>query len=344
VTNAVITSISVEAQPVKTEYAVNDSLDLSGIVIRGTDSLAVSRDITGECTPTYNFSTPGTKTITITHTPSGKTANFDVTVLPHGIPFYNMKSISGRTVTKDIGEDGAFYDAGTEPVSVPSFKIGETEITWELWKAVYEWATDASRGANRYTFANPGQQGGSPSTTYPVGTNQHPVTAITWWDALAWCNAYSEIMGKTPVYKYAGAVLRESESYGYYPEIDSAADGYRLPTEAEWEYAARGGDPDAAYWDYTYAGSNTAYNVAVFNVTQTAAVKSKAANALGLYDMSGNVWEWCGDIEFLLVGLQTIKGGGFSDTASDCDIGVWWPLADNGYVYYDVGFRVVCKP
>jgi hypothetical protein len=96
-------------------------------------------------------------------------------------------------------------------IPVPGgFSIEETEIPYKLWKVVYYWATDDARGTNRYTFANPGRQGGD-HITGPVGTNQHPVTTISWRDAVVWCNAYSEATGKTPVFNYGDVVLRESE-------------------------------------------------------------------------------------------------------------------------------------
>jgi formylglycine-generating enzyme required for sulfatase activity len=202
--------------------------------------------------------------------------------------------------------------------------MGESEITYELWKAVYDWATSTARGANKYTFANQGRQGGNGEYggTAPVGTNQHPVTMVTWRDAVVWCNAYSEALGKTPYYYYSGAVLRESEDYTVAQGIGKAenavfntsATGFRLPTEVQWEYAARGGDPtDTTQWQYTHAGclQHVLFNYAWYDYNSsgtTHPVKSKRHTKMhgvlespidgledGLYDMSGNVYEFCQD-------------------------------------------------
>ncbi len=201
-----------------------------------------------------------------------------------------------------------FTDDGTSAqpnhtVTLSAFFMDKHEVTSQQWQDVYIWATN-----NGYAFTNPGA-GKVPN---------HPVQMVNWYNCVKWCNARSEKEGLTPCYYTNAAqtlVYRGGSANLSNEWVNWSANGYRLPTEAEWEKAARGGavgmrfpwsdanaitNSRANYYGntaYAYDLGPNGYNPAFTNepMPYTSPVGYFAPNGYGLYDMAGNVWEWCWD-------------------------------------------------
>jgi formylglycine-generating enzyme required for sulfatase activity len=165
-----------------------------------------------------------------------------------------------------------------QTVVVSAFAVDRYEVTKALWDEVARWAA-----ANGYDF---GPEDGLGKAL------DHPVYKVTWYEAVKWANARSEREGLTPCYTLSGSVYRTGEST---PNCNWSANGYRLPTEAEWEKAARGGAAGRRYpWSDTDEIDASRANYGNY-YGSTTPVGSFAPNGYGLYSMAGNVWEWCWD-------------------------------------------------
>jgi len=263
----------------------------------------------------------------------------------------SMVLVEGGTF--EMGGDDEF-ESPAHQVTISSFYICKHQIMQKEWRAVMGYNPSRFTG----TFDN------------------LPVELVTWYEAVEFCNKLSELAGLTPVY----TIDEENVT------CDWSANGYRLPTEAEWEYAARGGKKSKGY---TYSGSNKIDEVAWYAFksnnnkrelydenfelpeddkcaeekekqedyyeNRKHYVGKKASNELGIYDMSGNVWEWCYDWYDLYYyhnspkndpkgpdsgSDRVIRGGSWQSQDTDCRVTLRFFCSPD---YYDdvTGFRVV---
>ena len=242
---------------------------------------------------------------------------------PEIAPEIAMVYVDGGTfsmgATSEQGSDAESDEKPVHAVTLNGFYIGAYEVTQVQWKAVMGTTIDQQREkASEYWGGNVALCG--------VGDN-YPMYYVSWYDAVSFCEKLSQMTGKT----------------------------YRLPTEAEWEYAARGGQQA----DGTkYAGSNTIGDVAWYgdySDSGTHLVGQKKPNGLGLYDMSGNVYEWCSDRYDDNSSLSAVNPpGASSGSYRVCRGGSWGNGAQYCRVSYrgystpdcrnsNLGFRVVCE-
>jgi len=181
------------------------------------------------------------------------------------------------------------------------------------------------------------------------GRGSRPVINVSWNDAIAYCNWLSEKEKLPKAYDSNGNLLDKD---GRVTTDITKVVGYRLPTEAEWEYAARGGNKSRGY---QYAGSSTVWDVAWYDSNsgnKTQEVGKKAPNELGIYDMSGNVWEWCSDWygnysssaqtnpnNSTTGSRRVLRGGSWFNFAASTRVADRSNVSPT-FTYYGLGFRI----
>lgn len=197
----------------------------------------------------------------------------------------NFVFVSGGTFIMG-SEEGEIDETPTREITLSPFFISPYEVAYGLWYTVFEQARDLG-----YAFENKGSAGSTGE-----GEPTEPVTKVSWYDAIKWCNALSELLGKTPCYYIDSnrtTVYRKGEHDVSADDVLWDADGYRLPTEAEWEYACRAGTTNTYFFGNTIDRAYLWYHDNAEGKTHP--VAEKQANPLGLYDVLGNAWEWCFD-------------------------------------------------
>ena len=348
-----VKSIAITAGPDKIEYLVGEALDFKGLELTAIYNDGTTAVVLNYTIVNIDTENPGLKTLTVNY--GGKSTFSKITFINKGL-IRMAEVIAGVRFTMGSNDTPAgTYSEMTgreEPahqVILSCFYVGIYPVTQAQYRELVGTNPGYFQGAN-----------------LPAGLNGNklPVEQVNWYEAVEFCNRLSEaeglnkayIIDKTPGSDSNNNAGDENDPFKYLVTLVNDSDGYRLPTEAEWEFACRAGT-SAWYSVPAPAGGNTITKTqANFNSGGPAEAGSYTPNALGLYDMHGNVWEWCWDWfdENYYAGspmalpkgpnsgqYRVGRGGSWSSTSAALLRSSCREYFNQGQANNDTGFRVV---
>ena len=364
-----LTGIAVTTPPTKTDYLRNEAFNPAGMVVTASYSDGTTQAVSGYTTSGFTSATLGSKTVTVSY--EGQSGSFQANVRVASV----VKIPTGTFMMgSPADEPNRQHNETQHSVTLTKgFKMGKYPVTQGEWEEVMGTNPSYYKGAN-----------------LPVGLttgDNLPVEQVSWYDAIEFCNRLSEMEGLSNYYTIDKTNqdpnnTSSSDTIKWTVTCNANAGGYRLPTEAEWEYACRGAYPNKATETNTKPfgigdGTKMISSMANFYVTYpydlnhvpkgqyadsgatgyldaTSVVGNYPANNYGLYDMHGNVWEWCwdwykddittdnADPTGAVVGAYRVgRGGGWPNFSKNLRSAFRFNDAPSSQYEY-LGFRLAC--